>query len=70
MRDTSLDDEIATVIKRLAKVVDLPLLQLEAEVRSCFASWDDAKVREFVPIFVERAVRERLGLRSEDTAVA
>ena len=70
MDEASLDDQVASVVKRLSKVTDLPALRLEAEVRDGFAAWQDAKVREFVPIFVERAVRERLGLSSQDTAVA
>jgi hypothetical protein len=70
MNEMSLDDQVAAVLKRLGRVVDLPVARLEAEVRACFADWDDARVRDFVPIFVERTVRERLALTSSQTAVA
>jgi hypothetical protein len=70
MNETSLDDQVATVVKRLGRTVELPPARLEAEVRSCFGDWDDARVREFIPIFVERALRGKLGLSSSETAAA
>ena len=62
MNERTLDDEVATVVKRLGTAVELPDDRLELEVRATFADWDDAKVREFVPIFVERSLRGKLGL--------
>jgi hypothetical protein len=64
MHAVSLDDQVATVMKRLGSAVELPADRLEAEVRASFADWDDAKVREFVPILVERSLRGKLGLTS------
>jgi hypothetical protein len=70
MNDMSLDDQVAAVVKRVGRIVDVPAARLEHEVRSCFADWDDARVRDFVPIFVERTVRQRLGVTSQERAVA
>jgi hypothetical protein len=70
MDGTTLDDQIATVVKRLGPTVALDPDRLEAEVRACFADWDDARVREFVPIFVERTLRGKLGLSSRQTSIA
>ena len=52
-------DQIAGVIRRLA-ASGLPVAEVEPEVRARFDEWRDARVRDFVPIFVERAVRDSL----------
>jgi hypothetical protein len=39
---------------------DVPREDLEAEVRTCFAKWPDAKVRDFIPILAERCARARI----------
>jgi hypothetical protein len=39
---------------------DVPPEDLEAEVRSCFGNWPDARVRDFIPILAERCARARL----------
>ena len=56
----SLDDQIAMVVRQLATSLRLPPTDVELEVRRAFADWDGARVRDFVPIFVEREVRGRL----------
>jgi hypothetical protein len=65
MDERTLEDQVATVMKRLGTAVELTDDRLEDEVRASFADWEDARVREFVPIFVERSVRGKLGLTSE-----
>lgn len=56
------DREIGAVTGRLASELDLP--HREAEIRpaveSAFKRFDDARVREFVPVFVERQIRADL----------
>ena len=65
MDERTLEDQVATVVKRLGASVELPDDRLELEVRATFADWDDARVREFVPIFVERSLRGKLGLTTD-----
>jgi hypothetical protein len=60
VNQTSLDDQIAMVVRRLAPSLDLPTAAIEHEVRLAFDEWDEARVRDFVPIFVEREIRGRL----------
>ena len=55
-----LDDQVAMVVRQLLPAVDLPPAAIELEVRRAFAEWTGARVREYVPIFVERQVRDRL----------
>ena len=64
MDERTLEDQVATVVKRLGAAVELPDDRLEFEVRASFADWDDARLREFVPIFVERSLLGKLGLTS------
>jgi hypothetical protein len=50
--------QVEVVLRRLAPdVPDVPLATLESRVRDCFRAWDGVPVRDFVPIFVERAIR-------------
>ena len=55
-----LDDQIAMVVRQLTPAINLPAAAIELEVRRAFAQWREATVRDYVPIFVERRVRERL----------
>ena len=52
--------QVEVVVKRLAPDVDLPLPALESEVRACFRAWAGVPVRDYVPIFVERELRQQL----------
>lgn len=56
----SVDDQIATVVRRLTPAVDLPHAAVEHEVRVAFEQWSDATIRDFVPILVEREILGRL----------
>ena len=60
MAEVSEQEQIDGVVRRLASIADLPPGVVESEVRERFEEWQDARVRDFVPIFVERAIRERL----------
>ena len=60
MSTPQLEAQIDTVVKRLALALQAPPAVLEPEVRAAFAEWGDARVRDFVPIFVERSLRDRL----------
>jgi len=62
-REVDVEHQIAGVVRRVAPVFgpSIPVDEIEAEVRRCFAEWDDAPVRDFVPIFAERRVREKTG---------
>ncbi len=63
MAEVSEHEQIEGVVRRLT-ATGLPAAEVEAEVRERFEEWHDATVRDFVPIFVERAVRERIQARS------
>lgn len=55
------DPRVAAVTHRLLERTDgIPREVVEQHVREGFARWEDARVRDFVPIFVERAARARL----------
>jgi hypothetical protein len=56
---TPLKNQIESVTRRLASTFDLPADAIEPEVRAAFEEWDHARVRDFVPIFVERELRSR-----------
>ena len=56
----SRDDQIASVVRRLSGMTGLPADAVEPHVRQAFAQWDGATVRDFVPIFVERSLRNQL----------
>jgi hypothetical protein len=60
VNQTSVDDQIAQVVRRLSAALDLPPTTIEHEVRVAFGGWEQATIRDFVPIFVEREVRRRL----------
>jgi hypothetical protein len=62
-REVDVEDQIAGVVRRLGAEGCDPG-EVEAEVRRSFGEWEDAPVREFVPIFAERRVRQRLGLKA------
>jgi hypothetical protein len=51
---------VAAVVRRLASSIDLPAAIIEDEVRLAFDEWGEARVRDFVPIFVERELKARL----------
>jgi len=55
---------IAGVVGRLTASLgdDVDRQEVEAEVRRCFANWQDARVREFLPVLAEKAARDRLRL--------
>lgn len=56
--------EIDAVVARLAKEFDaVPQPVIESHVRGSVAEFAEARVRDFVPVLTERAVRKRL--RSE-----
>jgi len=49
-------DQIAAVVRRITRLLggSLEMDLVEGEVRAAFRSWEDASVRDFVPIFAER----------------
>jgi len=55
-------DDVDDVTERLASRLDdsTPRAQLRAQVTQGFAAFQDAVVRDFVPVFVERRVRAAL----------
>jgi hypothetical protein len=56
------DEQIDSVVRRLAATLDVPRSEIEGAVRAAFEGWNGARVRDFVPIFVERELRARFGL--------
>jgi hypothetical protein len=60
VNQTTLEDQVAAVVRRLASSIDLPAAIIEDEVRLAFDEWGEARVRDFVPIFVERELKARL----------
>jgi hypothetical protein len=56
----TLDDQIAMVVRQLTPTIDLPPAAIELEVRRAFATWNQARIRDYLPIFVAREVRGRL----------
>lgn len=61
---TDEDARIAAVTRRLkTEVADVPAEVIEAHVRASFDQWGDARIRDFVPIFAERAARSALADR-------
>lgn len=53
------DEQIETVVRRLTSTLGVPREEIESAVRAAFDGWNDARVRDFVPIFVERELRGR-----------
>ena len=60
MAATREEDQIKGIVRSLVEDVDLPADAVEEHVRATFREWHHARVRDFVPILVERAVRHRL----------
>lgn len=61
MLGTTEADHIAAVKDRLAAAMPhIPTSRIEAAVSEQYARFDGRSVRDFVPLFVERRVRERL----------
>jgi hypothetical protein len=58
--ENAVEEQMDGVLRRLALVLEIPISDLDEQVRSAFARWQSARVREFVPIFVERELRDRL----------
>jgi hypothetical protein len=57
------EDQIAGIVRRLDRSLRgaISVGDIEDHVRACFGQWEDARVRDYLPIFVERCARERLG---------
>jgi hypothetical protein len=59
--DPKVDDKhVRAVTTRLAEEFGRSPDDLEVRVRSEFSRWDEARVTQFVPVFVERRVRNEL----------
>ncbi|MDQ1520085.1 MAG: hypothetical protein QOI55_1158 [Actinomycetota bacterium] len=54
------DKHVRAVATRLAEEFGRSPDDLEGRVRSEFSRWDHARVTQFVPVFVERRVRNEL----------
>jgi hypothetical protein len=52
--------DVQLVADRLASEFGQDRSEVERQVRDAYGRWDDATVRTFVPIMVERRVREEL----------
>lgn len=61
-----IEAQVQQVMRALTDQGDLPVGpdELEREVRGRVTDWQDARVQDFVPLFVERRLREELGGRS------
>ncbi|BDV31888.1 three-helix bundle dimerization domain-containing protein [Microbacterium terricola] len=58
-------EAIDHVVHRLReRFPDVPEAEVVAAVRAAHASMDDARVRDFVPVLVERAAKTTLKARS------
>jgi hypothetical protein len=57
------DKHVRAVTDRLAEEFGGTAVDLEHRVRSEFSRWGDARVTQFVPVFVERTVRNELRRR-------
>ncbi|MGK9269797.1 DUF3562 domain-containing protein [Williamsia muralis] len=56
--------QIAKIAERLALChPEIPVADVECLVESIYARFDDAHVRDFIPLLVERRAREQLGQR-------
>jgi hypothetical protein len=53
---------IGVAVKHLVRQYGdrVPETELEATIRSCYSTWPDARIRDFIPILAERCARERL----------
>lgn len=60
MQSVEIDPErrIESVVRRVHSALEggVDKRAVEAEVRGAFAAWGEVKVRDFLPIFVEREV--------------
>jgi len=54
------EKDVQLVADRLASEVGRDRADVERQVRVAYGRWDDARVRTFVPIMVERRVRQGL----------
>jgi len=54
------EEHVQGVAQRLASEFGRDRGSVEARVRSAYDTWDDGRVRTFVPIMVERRVRQDL----------
>ena len=54
------EKHVRAVTTRLAEEFDTPAEDLEVRVRSEFSRWEQVRVTQFVPVFVERRMREEL----------
>jgi hypothetical protein len=60
-RDVPEGDAIAEVVRRLEeRFPSVPSSQITEAVREAQHHYDDARVRDFVPVFVEREARAAL----------
>ena len=59
MTPTPLEEQINSVVRRLSSTLELPASDIEPEVRAAFAELDGVRVRDFLPILVERRVKTR-----------
>lgn len=60
-RETNEAAEIDAVVSRLAKeFTSVPQPVIESHVRGQVAEFADARIRDYVPVLTERAVRSRL----------
>ncbi|WP_194909292.1 three-helix bundle dimerization domain-containing protein [Catenulispora rubra] len=61
-------DAVDSVTARLAAVFgDVPRDGLETSVRRAYHNFDSSRVRTYVPLLVEHAVRDELGGRPSTT---
>jgi hypothetical protein len=54
------EKDVQLVADRLAGEFGRDRAEVERQVREAYGRWDDARVRTFVPIMVERRVRQGL----------
>jgi hypothetical protein len=57
------EKHVRAVTTRLAEEFDTPAADLEVRVRDEFSRLEHARVTHFVPVFVERRVRDELRRR-------
>jgi hypothetical protein len=58
--DSDQETHLHVVADRLAAEFGEDRSRVETRVRAAYERWGDARVRNFLPIIVERAVREEL----------
>jgi hypothetical protein len=61
VRDASVDEKhVRAVTTRLVEEFGATTDEVEVRVRSEFSRWENVRVTHFVPVFVERNVRDEL----------